>query len=98
MVVEDDVVKVCKHQQMQFFEIYEPNYSRKTVMLKCDKVGQFNKVKFLKAPSMGEQHYYVSGAVVKKAPKRSNGSIMCYDVKLSELTPIEYTQGCAHML
>lgn len=83
---------------MQYFGIYEPNYSRQTVMLKCDKIGQMNKIQFTKAPSMGDQHYYVSGTVAKGYPKRSNGSVMCYDVKLTELEPIEYQQGCVHLI
>lgn len=88
----------CKHQQMAYFGIFEPNYGRKTVMLACHKIGEHNKVEFLKAPSMGDKPYYVSGAVAKKYPKKSNTSIVCYDVPLHELEPLEYQQGCIHLV
>ena len=91
-------MKTCIHQQMAYFGIFEPNYGRKTVMLACHKVADKNKIVFLKAPSMGEGAYYVSAAVVKKCPKRSNTSIDCYDVPLSELEPLEIEQGCIHLV
>lgn len=88
----------CRHEQMSYFGIFEPNYGRKTVMLACHKVGRINKVVFLKAPSMGEQPYYVRGEVVKKCSKVSNGSLTCYDLPLEELNPLEYAEHCIHEL
>ncbi len=89
----------CKHTQMAYFGIYQPNYGRKTVMLACHKVADNNKIVFLKAPSMGDEPYYVSGAVVKKYPKKSNSTITCYDVPLEVLEPLEYTKGgCIHLI
>ena len=83
---------------MQYFGIFEPNYGRKTVMLKKSKIGEHNKIVFLKAPSMGEKPYYVSGAVAKKAPTRSNTSVDCYDVPLSDLEDLIIKEGCVHLI
>lgn len=59
------------------------------VLLARHKVGEHNKVVFIKARTLGDGPYYVSGAVVKKCKKTSNGSIECYAVPLGELQPLE---------
>lgn len=89
-------MQACKHIQMQYFEIWQPNYSRKSVLLKATKVGTHNKIKFTKAPSMGDKFYYVSGKTVKQGKKTSNGTIMCYEIKLDKLEDLEIKSGCHH--
>lgn len=79
--------------QFKYFEIWEPKYSTKRVLLKASKVGVHNKIVFTKAPSMGTDPYYVSGRTVKKYPKVYNSSIWCYNVPLEELTPLELTEN-----
>ena len=88
----------CKHIQMAYFEIFSPKYSTKSVLLKDSKIGDKNKIVFTKAPHMGTEPYYVSGATAKKYPKVSNGTIACREVPLSELEPIEYKDGCIHLV
>lgn len=88
----------CKHDQMAYFGIFEPKYSTRSVLLACHKVADKNKIVFTKAPSMGTEPYYVPGSVVKKCPKISNGSIMCFSVPLDELQPLEIKDGCAHLI
>lgn len=88
----------CRHTPMKAFEIFAPKYSTKQVLLKAIKVGEHNKITFTKAPSMGTDPYYISGKNVKKYPKDSNGSIMCYSVPLEELEPLEYQDGCIHQI
>lgn len=88
----------CKHVQMQYFEIFSPKYSTKSVLLKDSKIGDKNKIVFTKAPSMGVEPYYVSGIVAKSCPKVSNGAIACREVPLSKLEPIEYQSGCVHLI
>jgi len=82
-------MKFPRLTQMSYFGIFEPRYHDKTVLLACHKVGPHNKIVFLKAPSLGKEPYYVSGAVVKKCSKTSNGSLNCYVVPLDELSPLE---------
>lgn len=87
------MVKFDKYTQMSYFEIWEPRYRDKTVLLAKRKVGTHNKIKFTKAPSMGTNPYYVSGKVVKKGRIESNGRIDCYVVKLDDLEPLEYIEN-----
>lgn len=87
---------LCKHSQFHVFEIWSPRYHDKKVLLNAFKVGTHNKIMFTKAPSMGEEPYYVSGKTVKKYPKVSNGTIMTYSVPLDELRPLELPEHCIH--
>lgn len=82
-----------RRTQFKYFEIWEPKYSTKTVLLACRKVGEHNKIVFTKAPSMGEEPYYISGKVVKRCKKEWNGSIDCYAVPLDKLEPLELTEN-----
>lgn len=82
-------MKLDRLTPFHYFEIWEPVYSKKAVLLACHKVGTHNKVVFTKAPSMGEEPYYVSGKDVRKCKKESNGRINCYIVPLDKLQPLE---------
>lgn len=81
-----------KFTQFKYFEIWAPTYSKQTVKLAAHKVGEHNKIVFTKAPSMGTDPYYVSGRIVKKCNKVSNGTITCYEVPISALEPLEINQ------
>jgi len=89
---------MCKHTPMSFIEIWQPRYRDKTVLIAVRKVGTHNKIVFTKAPSMGTEPYYASGALIKKGKKESNGSIDCYVVKLDDLTPLELSERCEHQM
>lgn len=89
---------LCKHTPMQLFSIWHPVYSENRVLLKASKVGTHNKIIFTKAPSMGTLPYYVSGKIVRKYKKTSNGSINCYSVPLEELELLELSERCEHEL
>lgn len=82
-----------KYAQTHFFEIWEPRYSDKRVLLNCRKVGTHNKIVFTKAKSMGTDPYYLSGKTIKKYPKEYNGSIFCYAVPLEKLEPLEISEN-----
>lgn len=86
----------CKHIQMSAFSIWSPRYHDSRVLLAAHKVGRHNKIVFTKAPSMGDNPYYVKGESVKKYKKETNGAIDVYSVPLSELEPLEYQEGCVH--
>lgn len=86
-------ITLDKWTQMHYFEIFEPKYSTKQVLLKASRVGTHNKIVFTKAKSMGTMPYYVSGKVVKKCPKVSNGSIWCYSVPLDDLRLLELSEN-----
>lgn len=79
---------LSKYTQTSYFEIWEPRYSDKRVLLACHKVGEHNKIVFTRAPSMGDQPYYLSAKQIKKYPKETNGKIMCYAVPIEELKPL----------
>lgn len=88
----------CKHQQMSHFDVWQPRYRDKTVLLAKRKVANHNKISFSRAPSLGTEPYYVSGTAIKRCKVESNGSIDCYVVSLDKLEPLEYTAGfCEHM-
>lgn len=72
----------------QVLSILEPKYKGSKVLLACYKVGTHNKIIFTKAKSMPGE-YYVSGAIARSYPKVSNGSIMCFEVPLHEIEPLE---------
>ena len=73
----------------QYFEIFNPRYRDKTVLLACHKVGQHNEIKFIKAKHLKEGSYYVSGDVARNSPQDTNGTISVYAVPLDKLEPLE---------
>jgi hypothetical protein len=82
-------VKLAKYTPAAFFSIWQPRYRDKKVLLAKYKVQTHNKIVFTKAPSMGTEPYYVSGATVKKYKLEDNGKISCYAVPIDELEPLE---------
>jgi len=79
------MITLPKYTSFNAFTIWEPRYRDKTVLLAARKVGLHNKITFTKAPSMGDQPYYISGVEVKKCKQESNGKIDCYVVPLEKL-------------
>jgi hypothetical protein len=86
---------LSKLDQIVFFDIFQPRWHDKVVLLKASKVDKARtphfKVRFSKAPTM-EGEWYVSKNVVKRCKKESNGTIMCYAVPLSKLESLEINQ------
>lgn len=82
-------MKLPRYTQFKYFEVWHPRYHDHKVLLAAHKVGEHNKIVFTKSESMGTDPYYISGAEVKKYPKQSNGSIMCYAVPVDALEPLE---------
>lgn len=82
-----------KYTQLHYFEIWEPRWKDKVVLLAAHKVGTHNKIKFTKTPSMGTEPYYIDGKTVKKYKKESNGRLMCYAVPLDKLEPLELSEN-----
>ena len=80
-----------KYTQFNCFDIWQPRYKDRMVLLAAHRVGLHNKVVFTKAPHLGTDPYYVSGSTVKKYKKESNGKIACYAVPLDELEPLTLT-------
>ncbi len=82
-----------KFTPMSYFEIWEPRYRDTTVLLACRKVGTHNKIVFTGNSKgynlMGTEPYYVSGKIVKKCKKESNGRIDCFVVPLDKLETLE---------
>lgn len=72
----------------QMFDIKQPRWKDKTVLLAKHKVGTHNSIVFSETKSMPGT-YYVSGEETRRHPVQSNGSIDCYAVPLSILEPLE---------
>lgn len=70
-------------------EIWHPRYHDKVVLLAKHKIGAHNEIIFTKAPSMGDNHFYVSGAEVRSCPTETNGTIACYAVPMAMLKVLE---------
>lgn len=90
MIINEEPMILSKWEPKNLIEIWQPRYHDKKVLINPAKVGRHNKVIFTKAPSLTGT-YYLSGEKIKKYPKESNGTIMCYCVDVSELRPLEET-------
>jgi hypothetical protein len=88
MQINEDAMVVSKYAQMNFIPIWEPRYHDKKILINPAKVGEHNKIKFTKAPSLPGE-YYLSGKTIKKSKKESNGTIDCYAVDVAELRPLQ---------
>lgn len=82
-------MKIGKYTQFTTYKIWAPRWHDRKVLLAAHRVGENNKVIFIKASSMGTDPYYVSGKTVKKYGKTSNNGLACYAVPLEELEPLE---------
>jgi len=91
----DNVAVLGKFDQLAVFDIWQPRWHDKTVLLACHKADNAKtkhfKIKFTKAKSMAGD-WYVSKDIVKKCKKESNGTIMTYVVPLDKLQPLEIKQ------
>ena len=85
------MAKLPKFTQFHYFDIWSPRWHDRRVLLAAHRVGTHNKIVFTKAPSMGDEPYYISGKEVKKYPKETNGRIDCYAVPVSAIQPLELT-------
>lgn len=90
----------CRHTSMRAFNILSPRWHDRRVLLACNKVGEHNKITFTgkDGASMGDAPYYLSGKTIKKYKKESNGTILCYSIPLDDLEPLEYKDGCMHLI
>lgn len=95
-MINTDTIRFCLHKSgLAKLIIFEPRYHDKRVLIAVRKVKDFNVIKFSKAPSR-EGLWYISGKNVRKYPKASNGSILCFVVPLDELKPFEWQEKCEH--
>lgn len=72
----------------QRFEILQPRWHDRKVLLACHKVGTHNSIVFIQAPTMPGE-YYISGRDAHQCEKVSNGKIWCYAVPLKFLEKLE---------
>ena len=72
----------------QQFDIWQPRWKDRTVLLAAHKVGTHNLVVFTKAPTLPGE-YYISGRDVHMCSKTTNGKIEVYEVPLKFLEPLE---------
>lgn len=91
MTINEEPVILDKFTPKNLIEIWHPLYSEELVLIHPTKVGQHNKIVFTKAQSLPGE-YYLSGNTIKSCKKRSNGTVKCYAVPLSELRPLQINQ------
>lgn len=89
-------MKLCKHAGYRLYNIVEPRWHDKRVLLAAHKVRNHNVIKF--KSKMLPDLYYLSGATIKSFSKQSNGSIDCYAVPLDRLEAFDYLEHCEHEL
>ncbi len=77
-----------KEIKTNLFEIWQPRWKDRTVLLAKYKAGLHNEIIFTKAPSMPGS-YYISGSDIAKCPVQSNGKLDCYVVDLNKLEQLE---------
>lgn len=76
----------------QYFEIWQPRWKDRKVLLARHKVGTHNKIVFTKSPTLPGE-WYISGSDITRCNLETNGKIDCYAVSLSFLEPIEYEKS-----
>lgn len=90
-----DSMTLGRFDQLAVFDIWQPRWHDKTVLLACHKVDNAKtihlKIKFTKAKSMAGD-WYVNKKVVQKCKKETNGTIMTYVVPLDKLQPLEINE------
>jgi len=69
---------------MPLFEIKQPRWHDKKVLLAKHHVGVYNEIIFTEAKSLPGR-YWVGEATVRNSKLGSNGVIPCYEVPLHEL-------------
>jgi hypothetical protein len=69
-------------------EIWQPRYKDRKVLIATYKVGDTNTIVFTKSKYLKGKVFKVSGEVIRKYPKETNGTIECYAVPMSELEMI----------
>lgn len=81
-----------KHEPLTWFDIYEPRWHDKKVLLKASKVKEAKttwlKVTFSKAPTM-EGSWVISKAKALTYPLETNGTIQCRAIPLEDLHVLE---------
>ena len=71
--------------------IFAPRWRDQTILIAKYKVGIHNEIIFTKAPSMGDNHFYLSGETIRNSPTDTNGKIPVYSVPMNELKILERT-------
>lgn len=74
------------------FEIYQPRWKDRTVLLAKYKVQMHNVIKFKYAKSMGTEPYYLHWNDIKNCSIESNGKLDCYCVPLDKLSKLEIAE------
>lgn len=92
---------VAKFEPLTYFEIWQPRWHDKIVLIKAVKVKNAKtkllKIKFTQAPSLPDD-YVISKAKTMTYPKETNGTIVCYAVPLKDLELLEIDHKDIRML
>lgn len=93
-------MRFCKHQPYRVFEVWQPKWSTKEVLLNVNKYSdniEHYLVKFTKTPSM-EGWYYVDRKTLKKCKTQKNGNGEMFILPLSKLEDFTPINKCEHQL
>ena len=81
-------VIVTKSMSLNRFDIRQPRWRDRVVLLAKYKVGQHNAIIFEEVKSLPGE-FYLSGEIIKDCPLESNGTIACYAVPLDKMERLE---------
>lgn len=90
-------MRLCKHQGAKSFDIWNPRWHDKRVLMAVHKVSDHNRVVFSKSKAL-KGEFYISGKIVKRYKKENNGKIECFSVPLDKFEPLEIKAHCEHEL
>jgi hypothetical protein len=92
----EEAITFCKHKAgMAKIPIWDARWHDRRVLIAPLKVKDHNVIAFTKSKSL-EGLFYISGKNIRKYPKQSNGTIMCFIVPLDDLLPFEFERHCIH--
>lgn len=85
----NEIKQIGRLTPCNLIEIWQPRWKDRVVLIAKHKVGLHNEVKFTKAKSLMNNHYYLSGEAIRACPTDTNGTIACYAVPMNKLKILE---------
>lgn len=92
----EEAVSFCKHKAgISRIIIFAPRWHDRRVLINPLKVKDLNVIAFTKSKSL-DGMFYISGKNIRKYPKQSNGTMLCFSVPLDDFLPFTWEEHCIH--
>lgn len=88
-----DILNIEPHVELTTIPIWEPRWHDSVALIATKKIRAHNRIIFTKAKSLAGKEFYISAEKIKKYPKESNGTIMCYVVPMDDLMLMKQKKG-----